>query len=142
MAWALRRFLVFPVFGSGDYSVQPIYAEDLAVDAWSRAKSFVFDAAGQERFFFEALMRLLASVVGARVRLVMSWSSANTSRGGRTSSPLATATPIRPTSPWGLAACQKERAAGFTVAALVHLLADLDIRCLSGCVVDGIEAGT
>ena len=71
MAWALRRFLVFPVFGSGDYSVQPIYAEDLAVDAWSRAKSFVFDAAGQERFFFEALMRLLASVVGARVRLVM-----------------------------------------------------------------------
>ena len=41
------------------------------MDAWSRAKSFVFDAAGQERFFFEALMRLLASVVGARVRLVM-----------------------------------------------------------------------
>ena len=30
MAWALRRFPVFPVFGRGDYPVQPIYAEDLA----------------------------------------------------------------------------------------------------------------
>ena len=30
MAWALRRFPVFPVFGSGDYPVQPTYAEDLA----------------------------------------------------------------------------------------------------------------
>ena len=30
MAWALRRFPVFPVFGNGDYRVQPIYAGDLA----------------------------------------------------------------------------------------------------------------
>ena len=30
MAWALRRFPAFPVFGNGDYQVQPIYAEDLA----------------------------------------------------------------------------------------------------------------
>ena len=30
MAWALRRFPVSPVFGNGDYKVQPIYAEDLA----------------------------------------------------------------------------------------------------------------
>ena len=26
MAWALRRFPVFPVFGNGDYTVKPIYA--------------------------------------------------------------------------------------------------------------------
>ena len=26
MTWALRRFPVFPVFGRGDYKVQPIYA--------------------------------------------------------------------------------------------------------------------
>ena len=30
MAWALRRFPVFPVFGNGDYKVQPVYAEDAA----------------------------------------------------------------------------------------------------------------
>ena len=33
MAWALRRFPVFPVYGSGDYPVQPIYVEDLAAQA-------------------------------------------------------------------------------------------------------------
>ena len=33
MAWALRRFPVFPVFGKGDYPVQPIFAGDLAAQA-------------------------------------------------------------------------------------------------------------
>ena len=73
MAWALRRFPVFPVFGNGDYEVQPIYAEDLAaqaVDGGLRTDSFVGDAAGPETFTFEELLRLLAQAVGARVRLV------------------------------------------------------------------------
>ena len=52
MAWALRRFPVFPAFGRGDYPVLPVYA------------------AGPETFTFEELLRLLASAVGARVRLV------------------------------------------------------------------------
>ena len=72
MAWALRRFPVFPVFGDGDYKVQPIYAEDLAgqaVDAGSRGDNFVADAAGPDTFTFEELLRVLASAVGARVRL-------------------------------------------------------------------------
>ena len=73
MAWALRSFPVFPVFGRGDYPVQPVYAEDpaaQAVDASSSGESFVADAAGPETFTFEELPRLLASSVGARVRLV------------------------------------------------------------------------
>ena len=73
MAWALRRFPVFPVFGRGDYPVQPIYAEDLAaqaVEVGSRTDSFVADSAGPETFTFEELLRLLALAVGARVRLV------------------------------------------------------------------------
>ena len=73
MAWALRRFPVFPVFGTGDYPVQPVYAEDLAaqaVDAGSRGDSFVADAAGPDTFTFEELLWLLAKAVGARVRLV------------------------------------------------------------------------
>ena len=73
MAWALRRFPVFPVFGNGNYPVQPVYAEDLAalaVDAGSRGDSFVADAAGPETFTFEELLWLLAKAVGARVRLV------------------------------------------------------------------------
>ena len=73
MAWALRRFPVFPVFGSGDYPVRPVYAEDLAaqaVEAGSRDDSFVADAAGPDIFTFDELLRLLAEAVGARVRLV------------------------------------------------------------------------
>ena len=73
MAWALRCFPVFPVFGDGKYPVQPIYAEDLAaqaVAAGSRTDSFVADAAGPETFSFEELLRLLASAVGVRARLV------------------------------------------------------------------------
>ena len=73
MAWALRRFPVFPVFGRGDYQVQPIHSEDLAgqaVAAGSRSDSFVVDAAGPETFAFEELLRMLALAVDARVRLV------------------------------------------------------------------------
>ena len=73
MAWTLRRFPVFPIFGNGDYKVQPIYAEDLtgqAVASGSLSENTVADAAGPETFTFKELLRLLASAVGALVRLV------------------------------------------------------------------------
>ena len=73
MVWALRRFPAFPVFGRGDYLLQPIYAEDLAalaVEAGSRTDSLVAYAAGPETFTFRELLRMLAEAVGARVRLV------------------------------------------------------------------------
>ena len=73
IAWALRRFPVFPVFGRGDYKVQPIYAGDLAAEAvasGSLSENTVADAAGPDTFTFEELLRLLASGVNARVRLV------------------------------------------------------------------------
>ena len=73
MAWALRRFPVFPVFGRGDYRVQPIYAGDLAalaVAVGSQSENNVADAAGPDTFTFEELLRLLAEAVDARVRLV------------------------------------------------------------------------
>ena len=69
MAWALRRFPVFPVYGNGDYLVQPIYVEDLAaqaVEAGSQSKNSVADAAGPDTFSFEGLLRLLASSMGVR----------------------------------------------------------------------------
>ena len=69
MAWALRRFPVFPVYGNGDYPVQPVYVEDLAaqaVEAGSQSESSVADAAGPDTFSFEALLRLLATAMGVR----------------------------------------------------------------------------
>ena len=73
MAWALRRFPVFPAYGNGDYPVQPVYVEDVAaqaVEAGSQSGSSVADAAGPDTLSFEALFRLLASAVKARTLLV------------------------------------------------------------------------
>ena len=73
MAWVLRRFPFFPVFGSGDYSVQPVFAEDIAaqaVEAASQSESSVADAAGPETFSYKALIRQIASAVGVRSRLL------------------------------------------------------------------------
>ena len=69
MAWALRRFPVFPVFGKGDYRVQPIFVKDLvaqAVAAGAQKGNSVSDAAGPDMFTFEELLRLLASSMGIR----------------------------------------------------------------------------
>ena len=57
-----------PVYGNGDYPVQPIYVEDLAaqaVQAGSQSENSVADAAGPYTSSFEALLRLLASSMGA-----------------------------------------------------------------------------
>ena len=73
MAWALRRFPIYPVFGDGAYTVQPVYAEDVAsqvVQAGSARGNLIADAAGPETFSYAALVRLVASAVGTRSRLV------------------------------------------------------------------------
>ena len=73
MAWALRRFPVFPVYGNGDYPVQPVYVEDVAaqaVEAGSQSENSVADAAGPDTFSFEDLLRLLASSMGVRRRFL------------------------------------------------------------------------
>lgn len=73
IAWALHRFPAFPVYGNGDYPVQPVYAGDLAeqaVSAGSQSGCSVSDAAGPDTMSFEALLRLLTAALGVRSRLV------------------------------------------------------------------------
>ena len=73
MAWALRRFPVFPVCGNGEYPVQPVYVEDLAaqaVEAGALSGNSVADAVGPETFTFDELLRLLASAMHVRARLM------------------------------------------------------------------------
>ena len=53
--------------------MQPVYVEDLAaqaVEAGFQSGSSVADAAGPETFSFKALLRLLASSMGVRSRLI------------------------------------------------------------------------
>jgi NADH dehydrogenase len=67
IAWMLRRFPVFAVFGRGEYRVQPVYVGDLAAKAVEMAEgtdSVVIDAVGPETYSYEALVRLIARHIG------------------------------------------------------------------------------
>lgn len=73
MAWALRRFPFYPVFGDGEYQVQPVHADDVAaqaVEAGARDDRSTIDSAGPETFTYNELIRLVASAVGRRARLL------------------------------------------------------------------------
>jgi uncharacterized protein YbjT (DUF2867 family) len=73
IAWLIRKFPVFPIFGSGRYMVQPVYVEDLAAIAVAIARvqeSDTIDAIGPEKFTFKDLVQLIASKIKPSVRLV------------------------------------------------------------------------
>jgi uncharacterized protein YbjT (DUF2867 family) len=73
IAWLLRRFPVFAIFGSGEYQVQPIFVEDLAemaVSAGHKDDNIVIDAVGPEIFMFEELVRLIADRVRSRAGII------------------------------------------------------------------------
>ncbi len=73
MAWLLRTFPVFPIFGSGTYRLQPVYLGDLAriaVEAAEQPSPWTIDAAGPEIFTFEALIAQLAAQIRPGVRLI------------------------------------------------------------------------
>ncbi len=66
IAWALRRFPVFGVFGHGDYRVQPIYVDDLASLAVSESRQTgnrVVDAIGPETFTFRGLVEEIGRII-------------------------------------------------------------------------------
>lgn len=73
IAWMLRRFPLFAMPGRGDYRVQPIFAADLAEISVNAARGegrAVLDAIGPEIFTFDELVRMLASVVHSKSRIV------------------------------------------------------------------------
>ena len=73
IAWFLRRFPLFPIAGSGDYPVQPVFVEDvarLAVESTSAEGNVTIDAVGPETFKFKELVALVRSITGGRSLLV------------------------------------------------------------------------
>jgi NADH dehydrogenase len=73
IAWLMRSFPVFPIFGSGDYRLQPVHVEDvarLAVECAQGEDSLILDAVGPETFSFEAFLRLMAAQIKPGLRLV------------------------------------------------------------------------
>jgi NADH dehydrogenase len=69
IAWMLRRFPVFGVFGDGRYRLQPIFVDDLARLAVELAKSSedtVVDAIGPETFTYRELVEVIGEAIGCR----------------------------------------------------------------------------
>ncbi|MFQ5655353.1 MAG: SDR family oxidoreductase [Planctomycetota bacterium] len=73
IAWALRRFPVFAIFGDGQYRLQPIHVDDLArlaVDEGERRENTIIDAIGPETFPFRTLVEEIGRIIGKRRRII------------------------------------------------------------------------
>ncbi len=73
IAWALRHFPVFGVFGDGHYRLQPVYVDDLAALAVQEGKSradHTIDAIGPETFTYRDLVREIARIIGVHRPIV------------------------------------------------------------------------
>lgn len=67
IAWFLRNFPIFGVFGSGNYRLQPIYAVDLArmaVEQGRKTENVIIDAIGSETFTYRELVRQIRDAIG------------------------------------------------------------------------------
>ena len=72
IAWLLRHFPIFPLFGSGEYRLQPIYVEDMAnlvVEAGQQSDNLIKDATGPDIFSFKDLVQLIANTLQRKVAL-------------------------------------------------------------------------
>ena len=73
IAWNLRKFPVFALFGKGDYRVQPIYVEDLAelaIEAAQKDEDIIIDAAGPETFTFSDLVCLIKEKIKSKAKII------------------------------------------------------------------------
>ena len=67
IAWILRRFPLFGVFGDGSYKLQPIYVDDLAalaVEEGKRIENVTIDAIGPETFTYRELVEAIGRAIG------------------------------------------------------------------------------
>jgi NADH dehydrogenase len=73
IAWFIRRFPLFGVFGDGQYRIQPIYVDDLAKLAVSEGESrqsAVVNAVGPETFTFKEMVRVIGEIIGRPRRII------------------------------------------------------------------------
>jgi NADH dehydrogenase len=69
IAWTLRHFPLFGVFGDGNYRLQPIHVEDfadLAVEQAGRTENETIDAIGPETFTYRELVKTIGDIIGCR----------------------------------------------------------------------------
>jgi len=77
IAWMLRRFPMFGIFGDGRYRIEPIHVDDLAALAVEQgtfseraASSVTMDAKGPESYEYRDLVRTIGKAIGRERKLV------------------------------------------------------------------------
>ena len=73
IAWMLRNFPVFGIFGDGNYRIQPVYVDDLAalaVEYGEKIENYVINAVGPETFTYRELIETIAAIIGKRRQIV------------------------------------------------------------------------
>jgi NADH dehydrogenase len=84
IAWGLRKFPVFSVFGDGQYRLRPIYVDDLAaliVSEGAGTDSRTLDAVGPESFTYRGLVEAIGKAIGKpraimRIPAAIGWRAA------------------------------------------------------------------
>jgi NADH dehydrogenase len=69
IAFLLRKFPIFGIFGDGSYRLQPIYVDDLAklaVEQGQRTENCIIDAIGPETFTYRELVKEIGKIIGKR----------------------------------------------------------------------------
>ncbi len=67
IAWILRTFPFFGVFGDGRYRLQPIYVDDLAELAVKEGRekdNHIIDAVGPETFTYREMVERIGHIIG------------------------------------------------------------------------------
>ena len=75
IAWMLRRFPVFGVFGDGEYELQPIFVDDfaaLAVEKGRTTDNEIINAIGPETFTYKNLVETMSQIVLEKKRTIVS----------------------------------------------------------------------
>jgi NADH dehydrogenase len=73
LAWVLRRFPMFAVFGDGSYRLQPVHVDDLAdlaVTEGQRLENVIINAIGPETFTYRGLVEAVGRAIGRTRPLV------------------------------------------------------------------------
>ncbi|MBI5576540.1 MAG: NmrA family NAD(P)-binding protein [Deltaproteobacteria bacterium] len=73
IAWMLRCFPVFAIFGDGKYKLQPIYVDDfaaLAVEQGKKSGHATIDAVGPETFAYRELVEAIGCAIGKKKSLI------------------------------------------------------------------------
>ncbi len=73
IAWVLRRFPVFGVFGDGQYKLQPIYVDDLAelaIEQGEKREDSMINAIGPETFIYRSLVEEIGKIIGKKRTII------------------------------------------------------------------------